>query len=341
MKRSRHLLGLPTILAIAALAGCDGSSGSGDAGVIASGADPAAPLFQMAESAPWTTRYAGVRRVESHVIDETGNQVDLAYREEVAADGNGNFTIRAIEALSYVPNEEAFLLKQDLRESFLYRYRDFQIRDLARFYANYVAVDLGQSTTIAGRSASVYLIERNEPGSSSYTVGFDDETGLVLRYEERDISGVLTASMEFESFDADPDLSGAVWSQPTASPVSFDVSANLSSQTGFDVLEPAVLPTTGYFLWKAHTLLDYENKTWMRLTYTDGVEPLFFFHTEKPVSLNPDVLLPGDGKTTDEVWVYSIGAVQVVQGRVRGRDMLALGRVSGDELLDVVESAIP
>ena len=333
-------LGLSAALATAVLAGCDGSSVQGaGSGVVASGADPYAPLFEQVDSAPWTTIYAGVRRVESHVIDESGNQIDLAYREEVKADGDGNFTIEALQALSFVPNEEVFLLKQDARESFLYRYRDFQIRDLSLFYANYVAVDLGQQVTIADRAASVFLIERSEPGSSSYTVAFDDETGLVLRHEERDVSGFLISAMEFESYDATPDLSGAVWSQPTASPVSLDVTADLSGQAGFDVLEPGVLPA-GFFLWRAHTLIDAASGDWIKLTYTDGVEPLFFFHLGLPVSSNSDATLPGDWKQADEVWVYDIGAVQVVQGRVRGTDVLALGKVSDDDLLDMVESAV-
>jgi hypothetical protein len=329
----------------AGLAGAGSDSGGFGGPDAPSGSDTPPSIIPLAAVAPWTTRFSGTRRVESHVeID--GEMVELIYREDVRADGTGNFAIDPVEVLSWVPDPTMLEDLLKLREGFLYRYRDFQFRDLALFFENYLVVDMGLSIQVAGRDCTVLQIQRNEPNARVFFVFLDSLTGLALRFEERDSMGTTITFMEFESYDDDPDLEGTSWYSSSNQESALDITADLGPQAGFDVFEPKVLPD-GYKLWRASTLIDPAGKSWIKQTFTDGVEPLFFFHeggesgpgmVENRPDFKSDHVL--DPLKADEVWVYQMGAVNVLQGAVRKTDVVALGKVDEQDLLDLLESAI-
>ena len=326
------------------LSGCDGevSAGTdfdGDKLPATAQLEPLTQLLAQSVEAPWQTRYAGVRRVESQVVNGN-NQVGLAYREEVAADGTGRFALDTVEVLSFVPDPVVFGLTQKLREGFLYRYRDFRIRDLSLFFSNYLVQDLGE-TTVADRPCAQIQVRRKAEVASAFLVALDQATGLVLKFEERDANGQLRTAMEFESLDLDPDLEGVAWFELDTPEKSLDLGQDLGAQVGFEVMQPAVYPEE-FQLWKATSLRADDDTRWVKLTLTDGLEPLFFFQ-----KVQAPVVLEGSGVTAaptstqlDEVWVYQMGAVQVVQGTVRDHEILALGKVPAELLLDLIESAV-
>ena len=321
----------------------ESSFDEGTGGTVSLGADSLSSILALASTAPWTTRFAGTRRVESH-IEVDGEMVDLVYRESVVADGQGNFSVDPVAILSWIPDPSSLLNILKLREGFLYRYRDFHIQDLNAFYSNYIAIDMGLEVEVAGRTCGVLQVQRHEAGSHIYYVALDVSTGMPLRFEEQDSQGVPITVMEFEAYDSNPDLDLAVWFASSNQESPLDITQDLAPQVGFDVLSPKVLPD-GYQLWKAATLIGPDDKTWLKQSFTDGVEVLFFLHESGEIPLGHSVIgtatsHAADVQKGDEVWVYQMGAVNVVQGVIRKTDVITLGKVDSEDLLDLLESAV-
>ena len=111
------------------------------------------------------------------------------------------------------------------------------------------------------------------------------------------------------------------------------------------VLEPRLLPV-GFQLHEAATVSDGTTR-WLKLTYTDGIEPLFFFQKlEQPdgpgaVSRRPGTSFDAPPAETSQITVYQVENVTVTQGRVNGFDVIAMGAVSESGLLDLIESSLP
>lgn len=344
------LLGL-----LGVLAGCDAqASGDTSSGIAFSTTQSGSltGLINAAASAPTSVSFGGRRTIEQHVIQDDGSLVDLLYQEDVVTDGQGNFSIETVQVDSFVyPSEEVFLLIQDLRQGLYFRYRDFQPRESTLFFANYQVIS-SNPVTVAGRSATEILVQAVEPGSPTYLAAIDDETGIVLRAIERDLSGFLLSRMEYQTFELDPNLTGVAWYTPPQSEVALDPLQDLSAQVGFDVFEPTLVPN-GYTLLKAASLVGDDGRTWVRLVYTDGVETLFLLHTgPEPTSglsgpvgsgrgptsgMQADAQLEKDG----QVWVYQAGDISVLQGVVRGSSVIAVGKTNTEVLVDLVESSIP
>ena len=80
--------------------------------------------------------HAGVRRVEA--IDRTVDPPRvIAYRERVMTDGNGRFSLDPTEAITPVaPDWNVFSLLQRIRADYVFRHRDFAIRDMGLFQQN-------------------------------------------------------------------------------------------------------------------------------------------------------------------------------------------------------------
>jgi len=340
--QTRIMLGACIALATAACSGdvvVESKPGDGFEKV---GSDPLLPLLELSVDAPWTTTYQGTRRVEARYV-AGGVETELAYRETVSADGTGNFAVETVDVLSFLSDPTTFLVTQDLREGFFYRYRDFAVRDLGAFYLAHVAIDLGTDVQIAGRTCQEILVQSEFPGQPSFQVALDVETGLVLRSIETDGYGVEVQRMEFETFDPAPDLSGVAWFQPAIPEIALDLSGDLDAQVGFQVLSPSLLPD-GYQPWKAATITEPGGREWVKQTYTDGVEPLFFFHSD---AVQPVVPAGPSGSTAgtsaplgDNLYVYAIGPVTVIEGHLRGHEVIALGKTDSDSMLDLLESAI-
>jgi hypothetical protein len=313
-------------------------------------------LLQASVVAPYSTRYSGVRRLEALVSSlEPGapSPETLAYRELVAADGGGNFALETLELLSFVPDPPLFEALQETRAGHNYRYRDFAVRDLAALLENYQVRDLDTESSVAGRACRSLELSRQDGSGSLYRVDLDAETGLVLRSCELDPTGMVLARMEFESYDADPDLGSVAWFVPAEEERALDAAAPLAPQAGFEVLEPTQAPR-GYRRFKAALLADHAGSRWIKQAFTDGVEPLFFLHQESAEAVQAEAAVapaPGFGldagavaeggsEGADELWVYPIGRLTAVQGRLREREVIALGKLDSEALLDLLELSV-
>ena len=142
------------LLPIFLVAGCDSSETSAvtqfenETAAVSSGL----PDFRRAMD----VRHQGVRRVD--LYDRSVEPAKyLSYREEIAADGTGRFSLAPVEALTQVaPDWISFELQQRARAKFLMRYRDFEVRDQGLMLRNYTIRDLDASEEVAGRSASLF-----------------------------------------------------------------------------------------------------------------------------------------------------------------------------------------
>jgi hypothetical protein len=309
-------------------------------------------LLEASVAAPWTTTFSGVRRIEALTTGDGGAPQMLVYREAVAGDGTGRFSIVPLDVLSFVPDPTGFQALQKTREGFLYRYRDFAIRDLGALFANYQVIDLDQEVVIAGRTCRSLEFRRADGSGSVYRAALDAATGLVLRAEESSPEGLPLGLMEFESYSATPDLGGIAWFTPDPPELPLPIHG-LDEAAGFDVLEPSLLPA-GYQPWKAATLVDDEGHRWLKQTFTDGVEPLFFLHRDgapqavvTPPPGGPSgavgtasAAAGASGVSNDELWVYPIGRLTAIEGVLREREVIALGKVDSEELLDLLEFSV-
>ncbi|MCC7014882.1 MAG: hypothetical protein IT454_20135 [Planctomycetes bacterium] len=299
---------------------------------------PSGAAVRRMHEATLRTRYSGVRRVEQHWrVDKVREQ--LEYRESVACDGLGQFSLAPVEHVApaiSVSEEAIWTLLQEAREGFLFRYRDFAIRDVRAFARNYTITLLGTSVQVAGRDCDEMLVQRRKNANSLYTIAVDRGTGLVLRTRQTELDGTLIGVNEFESIDFAPTF------QP---PPTWHVASNSEQplppgSAGAQLLGFAPkLPTTdgGSFVLLDLTRISSVDPSgvgtlhWAKSTLTDGVEVVIFVHA------GPDPSYTGD----DAMRVSpSVGPWNHVDGTLQGERLMALGRVSSDELLDLMEAVL-
>ncbi|MDF1797732.1 MAG: sigma-E factor regulatory protein RseB domain-containing protein [Planctomycetota bacterium] len=331
---------------------CGSSAGLTD------GTSGAVDLITQIQQAPYLVSHSGVRRVESN-YNLDGQNDHLVYREEVFTDGQGGFAINPLGAITgaTLPAGD-FQLLQKAREGFHFRYRDFLVRDLAAFLQNYKLTSFGQVVQVAGRDCLELSIERKD-ASLSFDLAMDVETGLVLRYRELDASGHTYSKMEYESFDPAPDLTGVTLHQPSNQEQPLDPSTPALAQLGFQPFIPKLLPSSGFFFVEASSVVDALGTTWAKLSYTDGIETVFFLdagprlpESALGVGVKSSSSPPGTGglsggpdgtapELQDGVRCFVDGPLTVVWGEVLEHRMILLGKATQSELSGMLQSALP
>lgn len=336
MLRAKRILSALSVLPLA-LIGC-AEVGPGDV----SDAAYIFELFEQVQEAPLRVAHSGVRRLELS-YDLGGTVQDLSYRERVVTDGTGRYSIETIEALT--PVDSTFLPLQSERAGFYFRYRDFKVRDLSEFLANYAVYDLGQPVLFLGRTAWQFEIHTKHLESPvHYQLTFDIDTGLLLRSVELGDSGQVYARLEYETFELDPDLAGVSFHQVSNAEAPATLGPALDVKLGFKVSVPTLLPT-GYRLSEVSTLVDAFGGEWVKLTYTDGVESLFFVQSRavQPatgVKLSPTTSVNFGSPQADKVLWMQVGPIVAVQGELGGLTRLAVGKVSKEALFDLLQSSL-
>jgi len=335
------LAALVAPLLLGLCAGCDSWSASTDTGH-AAGKLESVSLLHLMVGATKKVEFQGVRRYEAYWNGGSGPQ-SLVYRETVSADGTGQFAIEPQELIqpALPPAQTAqFLLLQKVREGLSFRYRDFEIRDIDTFAANYTAIFTGQKVTVAGRQAERLMIQRRDPTDRRFVVDVDPDNGLVLRAREELSDGTLVALSEFESLDLSPDLSGVVFHQSVSGEQTLPPGSALTSQNlGFQPSTPRQVPA-GWRLIEVAKLVDpIDDRPWAKLVYSDGVE-LCFFVVAAPGQPTFHVQ-PGPPPDAYHVRSLAIGPWTVLQGEIAGRDVVVMGKQDGQVLADLIRSAFP
>jgi hypothetical protein len=291
------------------------------------------PILAGIPDAPWTVTYRGTRVVEAHYTI-AGAPADLVYREEVGSDGQGNFAIVPLDVLvPTLANEPLFLLVQQARQGFFYRYRDFLIRDLGLFFENYTVTDLATQKIVAGRLCEQFRLQRLADATCYYEIAVDSANSLILHYKEFSLTGELLMQMMYESLDLAPDLSDLTLQGELFPTIPLDLGGDPSADLGFALQVPQ-LPPAGFQLQTAERL-ESGTDVWAKLIYGDGAERVIFMHSAQELGVQ--------SSNATEVGVvdrYTVGPWTVVTGRINRTPIMLMGKVPETELFEMLRSLL-
>lgn len=284
--------------------------------------------------------HTGLRRLEFMPIAGSG----LTFRERITTDGNGRYAIVPEELVESSSLEwGGFELLQRTREGFHFRYRDFLVRDPLLFERNWRTSELSHPALVAGRACQRYRLERLVGEPIAFELAVDAETDLVLASDEFDAQGQRVASMVYESLALGPQ--SAVWHVPANDEIALDAHSAVQDQLEVPVLQPRLLPA-GHGLLEAAMVGTDPAERWLKLTFSDGIEPLFFLQ-QVPEREPGRAMRAERGHTgrlpesTSGVVVYQLGAATAIQGHVDGHELMVVGKAPQAELLDLIASALP
>lgn len=291
-------------------------------------------LDQIAD-APFQTAYSARRRVWQTYQGANGPET-LEYVELVHSDGLGHFSVTPEDVVHPVLSQHAeliFLLTQKSREGFIYRLRDFRIRELSSFLLSYRVEDLNQQLTVAGEVCERLRITPVNQPQTYWELDVDVANGLILATREFLRNGTLVSLVETVDYEANPDLSNVTLHQDLPA-VPF-TAATAQQVLGFTPLEPRFLPQ-GFALVKSEQISDGTD-SWARCTYSNGGEQLFLLYRADPV---------GSTGSTDPGGPYTIklfraGRWTVAQCELGLHHVIVMGRESAAVLRQIVESCAP
>ncbi|MBI5363551.1 MAG: hypothetical protein HZA53_10265 [Planctomycetes bacterium] len=327
---------LSTAALLAFGAGCS-RQGAADAtsgpAVLHAQSDPG--LLARMHDAPAQTRFSGHRQVWMRI-----NGRVLAYDETIYADGLGGFTIEPGTVAQ--PNllsgqRDLFEILQRTREGFLFRYRDFGIRDVGLLAQNYSVQDTGAVVTVAGRTCDELRFERLLAPHRSYVVAVDRLTSLALRWEELDAARAPVMRMEYTSFDPAPNLTGITMHVDLPAQ-SIDPAVDNRALLGFSARLPQILH--GFQLVNAEQIT-YDSRNWVRVQYQDGVEPLLYLHSSRTaIPTGTVVLTSSDLGGAPLVRVFAAGEWTIAQCKHAGSEFIVAGKLDEPRLLETLRSAM-
>lgn len=324
--------------------GGPGVSGAGGGSAPLSGFARFGPdYFNATIDAPFQVHYRGDRRVLTRTLVED-LMVEVDYREEVACDGQGKFTIKPKELLSPpmgASEEAAFMSTLITREGFFYRFRDFRVRDYGIFWRNYDVQHLvGQTEVVAGVVCERFDVTHESGLGGSYRVAIDPATSLVLSEEYRDGNGELVHKTWYETLVLGADLSDL---QVGGASLWLEVDPQTSIGIFNDPLLTPSAPPSGYelqsFAYRPNAT--GAGKTWSRFVYSDGLQQVFFLSEDGLPHIGNGGSQAGVGPTVgDSVRTFSVGEWAITEGQIGGRYVLTFGKVDVQELLLMLQSAV-
>ncbi len=179
----------------------------------------------------------------------------------------------------------------------------------------------------------------------SFRLSVDEETGLILDQLELDAQGKLILQVTYQSLDLSPNPTNIVWHEPTPKML-FALDADLGDVFGFEIDLPINLPP-GYELSSLESLdttaMGDDLGPWLRVTYTNGVDPLFYLlsiPSAEVAAADGDVIPPGRTSPGNLLQIMSLGRATAALGDLPLGQVMAAGRVSAQELGDLIHSAI-
>ncbi len=345
MANASNIAAWANALSLALASGCGGSMQEASGAASDAGAQAAqAPLLTLMADAPKKVAFSGTRRFEAYDPVGAAGQ-PLIYTEDVIADGTGQFALSPKDVVQppMAPADVAlFFLTQKMRERMMYFVRDFGVRDLDLFAANYSLVDTGQATQVAGVACERVEIARRVSPERKYVLDVDTTTGLVLSSREELLDGTLVTLVVYESIDYTPDLAGVAWNTPVNNEQELvQGSPEALVSLGFNPRAPKVLPDGWQQIGLAKIVDSTNGQVWARLTYSDGVEHVFFAVAkgDRPSHKlkNPP---PGTPPSQpDSVRKMAIGTWTLLEADLSLGHALVLGRAPDGALEDMIQSA--
>lgn len=283
--------------------------------------------------APFRTRFHARRRVWQQYGDPQNPQT-LEYTEEVWSDGQGGFAVTPEQLISPQLSpaaQQVFLLMQKSHESFVYRLRDFRVRELQAFLSGYQLQTLGGHFVVAGQACERLRVSSIAPSPSTWELDVLPANGLVLGVREYSRNGQLVSSVETLEYDTTKSTSNLHQDLPTTP----FTAANAQQVLGFPTFAPRFVPHG--FQLVASEKLSANGENWARYSYSDGAETFFVLHRREALVLtNHD-----DPAGRNPIRILQVGRWTVAQASA-GRDrLIAMGRESANVLADVLTSMRP
>ena len=307
-------------------------------------------------AAPEIVAHRGVRDWEIGG-EAFGQPLQILLKEQVQTDGQGGFELQLLSSqVNGGELNEPFAGLYPLRQGFLFRYRDPQVLDFQRLADNYQLIDAGESKTIAGRPAFEVLLQPREGyrSGSTYSVWVDVECSLITGFTEWNRSGELLQRFEYSSLELGSPEPGEF--EAFGSPVHQSASESIGQvvkELGHPVLKPSFVPS-GFGLLETRTTRAPGEAPWAMLTYTDGIQPLFFLYRSKLVAASGSTNGGISGTNLDtgqaldetnldgEILHVSAAGWNVLQGDLgEQHEFMAVGRMDPDYLQLMIETAMP
>lgn len=298
--------------------------------------------------------HSGVRRVEAH-WEEDGAPTSFVYREAVDVDGLGGYDLRTLAVLTPMSADLGeFLLQQDLRAGFFHRYRDAYPRDPELLVSNYELLSYGDPIAVAGREGVHFALRRTVGAPIRHDLIVDPATGLVLHASTFDELGQLTARVEYETLQLGPP---PPFQRHIASndELVLPLGPELDAALGFAAELPSLVPD-GYQLLETARIVDAFSRTWLKATYSDGMDVAFYL-SRPASSLAGEAPVTGSaaaglgavswtqrGESAPQqttLHAFRAAGIQVLDARLPDRQTIAVGRVPSDDLQWMIESVWP
>lgn len=301
---------------------------------------PASDVLQRVSRAPLDIAYRGRRRVELSLPREGGASLVFVTHESVASDGHGRFAIETtrVEAPSLSRETvEALELLQNARQTFLYRYRDFGVRDLLLAGQSWSVRDTGAPRVVATRACVELEFERRSGAGSRYLAAVDPTTGLVLAWSEHAADGALVAQSEFEELDLAPDLAGIEWAATSVDGRTLSSGEDETLVAGFAPARPRLLPAG--FRTHETRLVTASDARWFVRAYGDGIENFFFVHA-RPTH-PPAALATSLEARAAVVRVHALGVWTIAEHvRPDGEVLMVIGKAPEDDVVRTLRSSL-
>lgn len=328
-------------------------------GLTKSSSPPSSDLLSKVLGVHGSVPFSGEREVASQFGPE-GIEVTSRYVERIDQDGTGRFCLEVVDVLDpnlSEPDEQLELILLNQSAGMHYRYRDFVIHNGDLFLQNYEVLDTGSRPDVAGFSCTELLVYRKVAPKSVYSIKVEPNSGVVLSLEQSALdTGEMIREMEYEWIDFAPDHSNVLWHVPLNDETAIDLDSQAArSSLGFEPLVPSWVPDS-YVLSECASVRDpsvapdavggpFSAPIWQKLTYTDGLETLFFLYggrLSKPTAQGGAATHQlFEGPENDEMMVIEQRGWTVLQGTVQRHRLLAMGRLDDYDLGVMIQSALP
>ena len=285
--------------------------------------------------APSTTEYMARREVSFFVHEENGVVEELTYLEEVTSNGHGLFDVQIEDLLEPKVSPErieVFRLIQRGREEFFYNHRDFRVRDLELFLANYEIALRDDDVRVLDRECSVLTVSPRSGEQTYYELYVDNETSLVLVQREYDSEDRLVSEVEFVELTLGTPGSEFIARAQARAGRNWRPAIPRDGLLNLNVHAPT-FPPAGFQLLDQRIITDPLGDEWYELIYGDGVEQIFVLFALSPP---PSTMV----LAKEEVLLYRHGRWTVVEGHVRSERIIVLGKASSDDLILMLESCL-
>jgi len=344
VRTSSTFLRWAAALALGLTAGCDrGSPAPSGAEAVGGQASASLSILTLMADAPGNVTHGGVRLFEAHSV-VAGQSKSFKYRELVFVDAN-RISLSPIELIAppmSAGDESLFFLTQKLRERMMFFSRDFGVRDAGLFAANYTLIDTGTASVVAGVACVRLIVAKRVAPDRRYVLDVDPDNGLLLSSREELLDGTLVARTVFESISYQPNLSNVVWNVPLNGEVDLvPGTAEAFTSLGFQPRTPKLLPAGWQQIGLAKVVDPTSDQVWARLTYSDGVEQIFFT-VAKGDGPKHEIKFPPPGtppKHPDRVRKLAVGNWTLLEGDLAQGRVLVLGRAADGVLEDMIQSA--